>query len=63
MIDLELLKWSGDRLKFLRQNVPPCPKCSEKHQIQLREWINEIAEWKCRTCKYKFNFEPQVEKH
>ena len=60
MIDLEAIKWSSIRLKFLREHMPTCPKCGEKFQIQLVEFINEIAQWKCRNCKYKFDFEPVV---
>ena len=28
-----------------------CPKCGEKEQIQLLNWIIDPVLWKCRTCK------------
>lgn len=50
------------RREFLCANVPVCSNCLEQRQIQLVNWTNEIAEWKCRMCGYKFNYEPLVEK-
>lgn len=44
--------------EYLRVNTPACPNCSEDFQIQLVEWVDKgIAEWKCRTCKHKWETE------
>lgn len=38
------------RERLCENGPPPCPKCGEKHQIQLVNWISAIR-WKCRMCK------------
>ncbi len=47
------------RRVMLCNAAPTCPKCPEKAQIQLVEWVNtKPAQWRCRTCKHAFTFEP-----
>ena len=50
------------RLEWLKDNPPPsCSKCGEPKQFQLIDWLySDSAKWKCRTCKYKFNYEPKL---
>jgi tRNA(Ile2) C34 agmatinyltransferase TiaS len=48
-----------ERRLWLCKNVPVCPACGEKMQIQLVDWSVTPADWKCRTCKYKWQFEPE----
>lgn len=33
---------------------PVCPKCGENFQVQLIQYLTEPFNWKCRTCKTKF---------
>lgn len=48
-----------ERRVFLCSNGPVCPKCKDA-QVQLIEYINiKPATWKCRICKFKFEFEPK----
>lgn len=47
------------RRDWLGVNHPACPKCGEAHQIQMVEWLKETPDWKCRTCKHKFQHEPE----
>ena len=47
------------RRTVLSNYTPSCPKCgASKFHMQLVNWQTNPAEWKCRTCKYKFLFEP-----
>jgi transposase-like protein len=49
------------RREWLCRNAPSCPACGESKQIQLVEWIcRPPADWRCRTCKHKFSYEPPV---
>ena len=48
-----------DRREFLCRHPPLCPKCNTP-QVQLIDYMEkEPAAWKCRCCKYKFDFEPE----
>jgi hypothetical protein len=47
-----------ERRLWLCKNVPVCPACGEKIQIQLVDWSVTPADWKCRACKHKWQFEP-----
>jgi transposase-like protein len=39
--------------------VRPCPSCGEEHQIQLTAYLGGITpEFKCRTCKTRFEALP-----
>ncbi len=53
----DLTEFTQSRLNYLKKHGPTCV-CGESRQIQLREFIQPPAEWKCRTCKKKWNFEP-----
>lgn len=55
------LKETVIRREWLVRNVPPCPSCSESRQIQLVDWLREPAEWRCRACKYRWTWEPEIE--
>jgi hypothetical protein len=47
------------RREMLCREAPACPKCGEREQMQLVEWVNTIpAQWRCRTCKHAFTHEP-----
>lgn len=34
-----------------------CPSCKSR-QVQLIQYFEKPAEWKCRVCKCKFDWEP-----
>lgn len=44
------------RCEALCNNAPVCPKC-DSTQIQLIEYMDTVAKWKCRHCRTKFYFE------
>jgi len=47
------------RRERLYKVVPSCPKCGTR-QVQLRD-SNAPAVWKCRECRFTFNYEPLPE--
>ena len=53
--------WEGmveilDRRDLLFSHSPKCPKCGTK-QVQCTEYLNTPAQWKCRECKHRFEYE------
>lgn len=52
----ELLRTIFKRQDEVFGNVPKCPSCGNE-QVQIIDW-NKPAQWKCRICKFKFEFEP-----
>jgi transposase-like protein len=46
------------RRDFVFRHVPHCPKCREQMQIQIMDYHNKPAKWRCRMCKHRFEFEP-----
>lgn len=48
----------AERRELLGKNAINCPKC-DTNQVQLIDHFVSPAEWKCRHCKTKFNFEPE----
>ena len=46
-----------DRRLFLGKQAIVCPDCGT-NQVQLTNHFVTPAEWKCRHCKKRFNFEP-----
>lgn len=53
-----LLADSIERLKRLKRAAPICGKCGAE-QVQLVEWVGlPLAQWKCRVCKHRWEFEP-----
>jgi len=59
----EFLAAIGNRRHSLtlgfQKNNHSCPKCGESWQIQLVDWMIMPARWKCRTCKTRFEFDPE----
>jgi ribosomal protein L37AE/L43A len=55
-IILSSIKWS-DRRMMLGKNQAPCPNCATQ-QVQLTNHFVTPAQWKCRECKTKFEYEP-----
>ena len=54
-----ILKWIEeilDRRDLLFSHSPKCPKCEAK-QVQCTEYLNTPAQWKCRECKHRFEYE------
>jgi transcription elongation factor Elf1 len=49
-----------ERRRLLCAHAPKCPRCSERLQVQLLDWLTEPAQWRCRTCGHSFTFEPKV---
>lgn len=49
----------AQRREQLCKQTPPCPKCGEVHQIQLQDWLNKPAKWRCRPCGHKWSHEPE----
>ena len=48
-----------DRRKHLGERMPRCPSCCSS-QVHLVAYIEVTpAEWKCRTCRFNFAFEPE----
>lgn len=45
------------RRELLSKHVPVCPKCSHE-KIQLIQWTQLPALWKCRKCEHPFTYEP-----
>lgn len=43
----------ADKRELWCKQAKPCPECSSV-QVQLRDWIGDEPEWKCRTCKHKW---------
>lgn len=55
---------STDRRIFLSKINISCTNCGETKQIQLVNFLITPAKWKCRICKFKFEFEPiLINKH
>lgn len=54
----ELLKLS-DRVAMLCHHAPRCPACNDV-QVQVVDYTHTPALWKCRMCKHRFSFEPEV---
>jgi len=50
--------WTNRR-NFLSKSVPRCPACNDG-QVQLIDLFPTPAGWKCRICKHKFSWEPEV---
>jgi transposase-like protein len=48
----------ADRRVALCKQSPSCPSCGEQEQVQLVEWTAAPAEWRCRSCRYNWAFEP-----
>lgn len=46
------------RKDFICSHVPHCPRCREQMQIQVTDYVGVPAKWKCRMCKYRFEYEP-----
>lgn len=44
------------RREYIRRNVPTCFVCNST-QVQLIAH-HEPAQWRCRSCKHRFNYEP-----
>lgn len=49
-----------DRQDFLYVRAPRCPECNTD-QVQLIAGMEKPAQWKCRRCKHKFEFEPEAQ--
>jgi len=47
------------RKDFVCSQVPNCPNCQERMQIQVLNYSATPAQWKCRICKHKFEYEPE----
>jgi len=60
---LSHLKATCERREMLGTLRPVCGKCGEAFQIQLREYLGTPAKWKCRTCGYKWEYEPPAAAH
>lgn len=45
------------RREFLGKFMPLCPECRTE-QVQLVAYIDVAAQWKCRICKHRFEYEP-----
>lgn len=52
----EIVRDVTTRNDTLFRNVPPCPFCTSG-QVQLMS-RGTPAIWRCRTCKYTFDYEP-----
>lgn len=50
----------SSRRAWLCRHVPRCGECAEAEQIQLVEWFDTPATWKCRICGHRFTFEPET---
>lgn len=59
-IDWNAIMKAADRREMLGRNIPPCPSCSAR-QVELVDWFNKSASWRCRKCKQKFYYEPRKE--
>lgn len=55
-----LIPDSTIRREFLSKNMPVCPDCTTR-QVQLIDYRNKPAKWKCRHCQKVFTFEPEIE--
>jgi transposase-like protein len=44
------------RRELIQKHQPKCPHCRSE-QVQIMSHRNP-AEWRCRNCKFWFNFEP-----
>lgn len=49
-----------ERRQFLGKNMPKCvnPDCGTE-QVQLVLYIDCAAQWKCRVCRTRFEYEPK----
>lgn len=47
----------ADRRAWLGKWAAPCPACGSP-QVQLTDSTVQPAQWKCRTCKHPFTYEP-----
>jgi hypothetical protein len=56
--DEKILQLVRRREQFRYLNMR-CPKCSTR-QVQLVDWRVQPAQWRCRTCKHRFDYEPGV---
>lgn len=48
-----------ERRKRLCSKPMICPNCKSR-QVQLVEYLHPPARWKCRSCKFKFVYEPII---
>lgn len=55
----ESLEASQSRREWLASNIPRCPICGEKQQIQLFAYLQSKARWRCRLCRHQWIFEPE----
>lgn len=46
----------ASRQNLIYKNVPRCPACNNE-QVQIMD-SSVPAKWRCRVCKYKFEYEP-----
>ena len=46
----------ADRRESAARQHRSCPKCGTE-QVQLTDWSTPLLKWKCRQCKYRFEFE------
>lgn len=57
-----LLRLAHRREGLQRRGAPPCPRCREGDQIQLRYWMSDNVVWRCRICRHAWEetvpFEP-----
>lgn len=49
---------NAKRREFLGKYMPRCPKCDDV-QVQLTSYLDVAAQWKCRICKHRFEYEPK----
>lgn len=56
-IDFKELERLSDRKEFLCAHPPPCFRC-DTEQVQMRR-IDYPAVWRCRKCKFEFEYEPE----
>ena len=57
-MNTEVMDQINARYAFLRDGRPVCTVCGEEHQVWLVD-TGIPAQWKCRTCKCKFTYEPK----
>ncbi len=56
--DFEQMTFFANRREALSKKTKNCPECT-KDQVQLLAYHSQPAQWKCRICKHRFNWEPE----
>lgn len=53
----DLIERMMARREHVFKGAPSCPRCAAD-QVQCTEHLTSPAQWKCRDCRYEWDYEP-----